>query len=100
MLLAAGHGTRLRPLTDRVPKAMVPVGGMPVIEHNLRLVGRHGVDEVIINLHAHPDAIPAYVGDGARWGLDGTYSYEEHLVGTAGAVKGKEEGADRETCAG
>ena len=99
MLLAAGHGTRLRPLTDRVPKAMVPVGGMPVIEHNLRLVRRHGVDDVIINLHAHPDAIPAYVGDGSRWRLHVTYSYEEHLLGTAGAVKRMEQALDGETFA-
>jgi mannose-1-phosphate guanylyltransferase len=99
MLLAAGHGTRLRPLTDRVPKAMVPVGGMPVIEQNLRLVARHGVDEVIINLHAHPDAIPAYVGDGSRWGLHVTYSYEERLLGTAGAVKRMEQALDGETFA-
>src|ERR671938_2054733 len=99
MLLAAGHGTRLRPLTDRVPKAMVPVGRMPVIEHNFRLVARHGVDEVIINLHAHPDAIPAYVGDGSRWGLHVTYSYEESLLGTAGAVKRMEQTLEGETFA-
>jgi mannose-1-phosphate guanylyltransferase len=99
LLAAAGHGTRLRPLTDRVPKAMVPVGGMPVIEHNLRLVRRHGVDEVIINLHAHPDAIPAYVGDGSRWGLHVVYSQEEHLLGTAGAVKRMEHALDGETFA-
>jgi NDP-sugar pyrophosphorylase family protein len=66
---------------------MVPVGGMPVIEHNLRLVQRHGVRDVVVNLHAHPEAIPAYVGDGRRWGLRVTYSKEERLLGTAGAVK-------------
>jgi mannose-1-phosphate guanylyltransferase len=99
MLLAAGHGTRLRPLTERMPKAMVPVGGMPAIEHNLRLVRRHGVGDVIINLHAHPDAIPAYVGDGGRWGLHVTYSREERLLGTAGAVKRMEQALAGETFA-
>ncbi len=87
MLLAAGHGTRLRPLTETMPKAMVPVGGMPAIEHNLRLAHHHGVRDVLINLHAHPQAIPAYLGDGSRWGMRVTYSVEPTLLGTAGAVK-------------
>ncbi len=87
MLLAAGLGTRLRPLTDTMPKGMVPVAGMPVIEHNLRLAQRHGIRDVVVNVHAHPEAIPAYVGDGSRWGMRVTYSREERLLGTAGAVK-------------
>ncbi len=87
VLLAAGLGTRLRPLTDTMPKGMVPVAGMPVIEHNLRLAQRHGIEDIIINVHAHPAAIPAYVGDGARWGMGVSYSREETLLGTAGAVK-------------
>ena len=87
LLLAAGQGTRLRPLTERLPKALVPVGGVPVLGHNLRLVQRHGIRAVVITLHAHPAAIRAYVGSGSRWHLHVTYSYEDRLLGTAGAVK-------------
>lgn len=99
MLLAAGYGTRLRPLTNTLPKAMVPVGGIPVIEHNLLLVKRHGIQDIIINLHAHPEAVPAYVGDGSRWGLQVTYSFEQNLLGTAGAVKHVQDLLDQETFA-
>ena len=57
MLLAAGLGTRLRPLTYELPKPMVPVLGRPVMEHILRLLARHGFDDVIANLHYFPDLI-------------------------------------------
>ncbi len=87
LVLAAGLGTRLRPLTDTMPKALLPVDGIPVIEHNLLLLREHGIREVTINLHAHPQAIPAYLGDGRRWGLQVSYSYEDRLMGTAGALK-------------
>ncbi|HZS92189.1 MAG TPA: sugar phosphate nucleotidyltransferase, partial [Chloroflexota bacterium] len=87
LVLAAGLGTRLRPLTDTMPKALLPVDGIPVIEHNLLLLREHGIREVTINLHAHRQAIPAYLGDGRRWGLQVSYSYEDRLMGTAGALK-------------
>ena len=57
MLLAAGLGTRLRPLTYELPKPMVPILGRPVMEHILRLLARHGFDDVIANLHYFPDLI-------------------------------------------
>jgi NDP-sugar pyrophosphorylase family protein len=87
LVLAAGLGTRLRPLTDSVPKALLPVDGTPVIEHNLLLLREHGIREVTVNLHAHAQAIPDYLGDGRRWGLSVRYSHEETLMGTAGALK-------------
>ncbi|MCL4534270.1 MAG: nucleotidyltransferase family protein [Bacteroidetes bacterium] len=87
MLLAAGEGTRLRPYTERVPKPVLPLAGKPILEHNLDLLRRHGVREVIINLHHHPDAVTSYFGDGSAWGMHITYSFEEELLGTAGAVK-------------
>lgn len=87
MLLAAGLGTRLRPLTYEVPKPMVPVLGIPVMEHILRLLARHGLDDVIANLHYFPEQIEGRFGDGSQWGVKLRYSHEEELLGTAGGVR-------------
>jgi NDP-sugar pyrophosphorylase family protein len=87
MILAAGRGTRLAPLTDLLPKSMMPIGGKPVLEHTLIWLRCHGVGEVIINLCHQPLVIPAYFGDGSRWGMRITYSLENELLGTAGGVK-------------
>ena len=87
MLLAAGLGTRLRPITYEVPKPLVPVLGTPVMEHIARLLARHGFDDVVCNLHYFPDQIRERFGDGARWDLRLAYSYEEELLGTAGGVR-------------
>ena len=87
MILAAGQGTRLAPLTDSLPKSMIPIRGMPVLEHTLIRLRGHGVGEVIINVYHQPDVIPAYFGDGSRWGVRITYSLENELLGTAGGVK-------------
>ena len=87
MILAAGKGTRLRPLTNRMPKAMVPVDGRPLLEYNIELLREHGVRDIAVNLHAHADAITEHFGDGSRFGVSLTYSFEPQLLGTAGAVK-------------
>ena len=87
MLMAAGVGSRLQPLTHHVPKPMVPLANTPAIGHILRLLAAHGVQDVTMNLHYHPDAIRRYVGDGAPWGLRTHFSQEDTLLGTAGGVK-------------
>src|SRR3954451_19767425 len=87
MLLAAGLGTRLRPLTYEVPKPLVPVLGTPVMEHIVRLLAKHGFDEVICNLHYFPEQIESRFGDGSRWGVELSYSHEPELLGTAGGVR-------------
>lgn len=87
MILAAGEGTRLRPLTERMPKPMVPIAGRPILEHNIRLLAKHGIRELVINLHHCPAVVTDYFGDGHAWGVSITYSYEPVLLGTAGAVK-------------
>jgi len=87
MIMAAGKGTRLRPLTDLVPKPMAPIANRPALHHILRLLGRHGLQEVVINLHHFPEMITSYFGDGSRVGMDITYSFEPELLGTAGGVK-------------
>jgi len=85
--MAAGLGTRLRPLTYEVPKPMVPVVNRPIMEHILRLLPRHGFGDVIANLHWFPDTIRNRFGDGSALGIDLTYSFEEELMGTAGGVR-------------
>ncbi|HTA32278.1 MAG TPA: sugar phosphate nucleotidyltransferase [Solirubrobacteraceae bacterium] len=82
MVLAAGLGTRLRPLTYEITKPMVPVLDRPVMEHIVELLERHGFDEVIANLHYFPDSIREYFGERL------SYRYEEELLGTAGGVRG------------
>jgi mannose-1-phosphate guanylyltransferase/mannose-1-phosphate guanylyltransferase/phosphomannomutase len=81
MVLAAGLGTRLRPLTFEIPKPMVPVLDRPVMAHIVDLCRRQGFDELIANLHYFPDTIRDYFGDGLE------YRYEEELLGTAGGVR-------------
>src|SRR5271166_6353939 len=81
MVLAAGLGTRLRPLTYEITKPMVPVLDRPVMEHILDLLDGHGFDEVIANLHYFPDTIRDYFGERLE------YRHEEELLGTAGGVR-------------
>ncbi len=87
MVLAAGLGTRLRPVTRSVPKPMVPVLNRPVMEHIIRLLAGHEFTEVIANIHWYPDAIRDHFGDGSSFGVELTYSFEEELLGTAGGVR-------------
>jgi mannose-1-phosphate guanylyltransferase/mannose-1-phosphate guanylyltransferase/phosphomannomutase len=87
MVLAAGLGTRLRPITYAMPKPMVPVANRPVMEHIVRLLGRHGFTEVVANLHWFPDLIEAHFGDGSDFGVELSYSPEERLLGTSGGVR-------------
>lgn len=87
MILAAGEGQRLRPLTLRVPKPMVPVGGRPVLEHLVALLNQHGIQEIAITLHHCPEVIVDYFGDGKKFGVDITYSHEVELLGSAGAAR-------------
>jgi mannose-1-phosphate guanylyltransferase/mannose-1-phosphate guanylyltransferase/phosphomannomutase len=87
MILAAGLGTRLRPITYGMPKPMVPVLNRPVMEHIVRLLARHGFTETIANLHWFPDLIKDHFGDGSELGLELFYSFEEQLLGTSGGVR-------------
>jgi NDP-sugar pyrophosphorylase family protein len=87
MILAAGGGTRLRPLTDALPKPLLPVANLPVMAYVVRLLGRHGFDKVVVNLHHLGHKISDYFGDGSRFGVRMTYSEEEAPAGTAGGVK-------------
>lgn len=87
MILAAGEGRRMRPLTDMVPKPMLPVGGRPLVERLISLLRDHGVHEIAINLHHQPQVLATHIGDGRRLGVRVVYSREELVLGTAGGVK-------------
>ncbi len=87
MILAAGFGTRLRPLTDKMPKPLLPVGGRPMIDYNLSLLKKYGITEVVINLHYHGDKIIEALGNGSRLGMDIVYSRETEIMGTGGGIK-------------
>ncbi len=87
MILAAGRGTRLRPLTNTCPKPMISIADKPLLEYVIRILALHGFDELVINLHHLPEIIQEYFGDGSAWNVDLNYSFEEELLGTAGAVQ-------------
>ncbi len=87
MILAAGLGTRLRPITYGMPKPMVPVLNRPVMEHIVRLLARHRFRETIANLHWFPELIESHFGDGSQFGIELSYSREEQLLGTSGGVR-------------
>ena len=87
MVLAAGLGTRLRPLTDLISKPMAPIVNRPVMEHIIKLLAEHGFKDIVCNLHYFPDEIKNHFRDGSKWGVNLVYSFEEELLGTAGGVK-------------
>jgi len=87
MVLAAGRGERLRPLTDRLPKPMIPVAGKPLLHYTLTYLKNCGIDEVVINLHHLARTIRDYLGDGSAWGLRIVYSFERSLLGTGGGIQ-------------
>jgi len=87
MILAAGEGTRMRPLTIEWPKPMLPIQGKPILEYTIELLRHHGITQIAVNLHHRPAVITEYFGDGRDLGVEITYSFEDQLLGTAGAVK-------------
>jgi MurNAc alpha-1-phosphate uridylyltransferase len=92
VILAGGLGTRLRPLTERIPKALVPVAGRPFIEYQIDLFRRHGVTDLIVCVGHLGRFIEEHLGDGRRFGVSIRYGREEgKLLGTAGAIKNVEE---------
>jgi mannose-1-phosphate guanylyltransferase len=87
MILAAGLGTRMRPLTDHCPKPLLPLLLQPILDHILAQLPRHGIHDIIINLHHHAEQLTRWLGDGSRWGVHLSLSFEPEILGTAGALK-------------
>lgn len=87
MVLAAGLGTRLLPLTQEIPKPIFPVLGKPILERTLELLKNAGVEEVAINLHHLPGPIERRLGSGKKLGLKIHYSFEPQILGSGGGLK-------------
>jgi len=88
VILSAGFGIRLRPLTDNIPKVMVPLAGKPLLQWHIEELKKYGVREFFINLHYLPDVITSHFGDGAKFGVKIHYALEEpEILGTAGGIK-------------
>lgn len=87
MILAAGLGTRLRPLTDSLPKPLVEVAGKPLIDYALETVARAGITEVVVNLHYLGHLLREYLGDGSRFGLNIAFSEEDPIQDSGGGIR-------------
>ena len=96
-VLAAGFGQRLRPITETVPKPLLPIGNIPLIGFSLKLLARYGITDVIVNLHHLGKIIKEALGDGSAFGVKITYSEEEELLGTGGGLKKMHEVLEGET---
>jgi NDP-sugar pyrophosphorylase family protein len=87
MILAAGLGTRMRPLTLDRAKPVLPVLNRPLLHWTLEMLAAHGVGEAMINLHYLPRTVRAAVGDGRAFGIEVSYSYEREILGTGGGPR-------------
>ena len=86
VILAGGKGVRLAPLTEVIPKPLVPIGGMPILEVVIRHLRHHGFSRITLAVGYMADLISAYFGDGAKFGVKIDYSYENAPLGTAGPL--------------
>jgi mannose-1-phosphate guanylyltransferase len=96
-LLAAGNGRRLRPLTDTIPKCLVPVGGVPLLQIWLEVCKRLGINEVLINLHSHAESVRSFLRQGAN-GTRVRVVEEPQLLGSAGTLRANRDWVASEPC--
>src|SRR4051794_887717 len=85
--MAGGEGTRLRPLTSNQPKPLMPLVNRPMMEHIVRLLTSHGVDDIVVTLAFLPQTIRPYFGEGSEFGVRMVYAPEESPLGPAGSVR-------------
>jgi mannose-1-phosphate guanylyltransferase / phosphomannomutase len=91
VIMAGGEGSRLRPLTSNAPKPMLPVANVPMMEHVIALLRRHGFDEIVVTVAFLANAIKTYFGDGSEFGVTLHYAHEAVPLGTAGSVANAKE---------
>lgn len=87
LILAGGIGTRLKPITEEIPKPMMPVHGKPILQHNLDLLKKYGINKVLVSIGYKGEKIKEYFGDGKRFGVEITYIEEKRPLGTAGCLR-------------
>ena len=87
VILAAGKGSRLRSISSSIPKPLIPFRNKPLLQHNIELCTKYGIDCLFINTHHLSEQITSFLGDGRRFGVSVTYSYEPELLGTSGALR-------------
>ena len=87
IILAAGKGERINNITSSIPKPMIEVNGKPILQHNIELCKKYGILNIFINIHHLGEIIIDYFGDGSKFGVSITYSIEDELYGTSGAVR-------------
>jgi mannose-1-phosphate guanylyltransferase len=90
VILAGGLGTRMRPITETIPKPMIAVAGKPFLQHQLELLSEAGIERALLLVAYLGEQIQEYFGDGAKFGCDITYSFEPSPLGTGGALKNAE----------
>lgn len=90
MILAAGYGTRLRPLTNYVPKPLLPVWGKPMIHYVIEALKKNGIEEIVINLHYRGEMIEQNLKKGEKFGIKIHYTHEPEILGTGGGIKNAE----------
>ena len=87
IILAGGLGTRLRPLTNETPKPLLPIKGLPMIEHMIKSMKQYGINNIILSIGYKAEQIQEYFGDGSKWSINISYSIENEPLGTGGAIK-------------
>ncbi|HEU4509929.1 MAG TPA: NDP-sugar synthase [Pyrinomonadaceae bacterium] len=97
IVLSAGYGTRLWPLTEDRTKPAIPILGKPLVGYVAEYLARHGIDEIVVNLHHRPESVRRALGDGSRFGVKLHYVEEPVILGTSGAIDNTREFFERET---
>src|SRR5688572_6987417 len=97
IILSAGYGTRLWPLTEDRTKPAIPILGKPLVGYVAEYVARYGFDEIVVNLHHRPDSVRAALGDGSQFGVKLSYVEEPVILGTSGALDNTRDFFERET---
>src|SRR5581483_7859004 len=88
VILCGGLATRLRPITEKIPKSLIPINGEPFIAHQLRLLQSQGIDRMVLCAGFLGEMIQEFVGSGSRFGMRISYSFDRApLLGTAGAIR-------------
>ena len=86
IILSAGKGVRMEEATENLPKVMLKLAGKPLLQYNIELLKKHGVEDICINLHHFPEKIKGFLEDGSGFGVKVHYNYEPELLGTSGSL--------------